>query len=141
MKVMSERLWGAGRRITWTWTARFSRPYGKMRPATSSPGSQAVADAGGSLWRPRRASRGAVAFELTASQLLSTVINVAQNKWDWGELGPELLPWDELATTRARRSGVHERNGHATPGFFEQVYELIIEANRNRVRSATSNVP
>ena len=104
-----------------------------MRPTTSSPGSQAVADAGGSLWRPRRASRGAVAFELTASQLLSTVINVAQNKWDWGELRPELLPWDELATAPARRSEVHDRNGEAPPRFVEEVYGLIIEANRYRV--------
>src|SRR5437667_9176859 len=110
MKVMSERLWGAGRRITWTSTARFSRPYGKMRPATSSRGSQAVADAGGSLWWPRRASHGAVAFELTASQLLSAVINVEQNKWHWGELRPELLPWDDSAIARASRSADYQRS-------------------------------
>ena len=134
MKVMSERLWGAGRRITWTSTARFSRPYGKMRPATSSPGSQAVADAGGSFWRPRRASHGAVAFELTASQLLSAVINVAQNKWHWGELRPELLPWDEPAIARASRSAdADDRNGEAPPRFFEEVYGLIVEADRYRV--------
>ena len=86
------------------YTARFSRPCGQMRPAASMPGLQALADAGGSLWQPRRASRGAVTFELTSSELLSAVINVAQNKWEWGELGPEVLLGDEFAIARARRS-------------------------------------
>ena len=115
------------------YTARFSRPCGKMRPAASTPGLQAVADAGGSPWQSRRASRGAVTFELTASQLLSAVVNVAQNKWQWGELGPELLPWDEPAFARARLSAdTRDRTGQAPPWFFEEVYALIIEANRYR---------
>ena len=105
-----------------------------MRPATSSPGSQAVADAGGSLWWPRRASHGAVAFELTASQLLSAVINVEQNKWHWGELRPELLPWDDSAIARASRSAdADDPIGEAPPRFFEEVYGLIVEADRYRV--------
>ncbi len=105
-----------------------------MRPATSSPGSQAVADAGGSFWRPRRASHGAVAFELTASQLLSAVINVEQNKWHWGELRPELLPWDDSAIARASRSAdADDPIGEAPPRFFEEVYGLIVEADRYRV--------
>jgi len=75
-----------------------------------------------------------VAFELTASQLLSAVINVAQNKWHWGELRPELLPWDEPAIARASRSAdADDRNGEAPPRFFEEVYGLIVEANRYRV--------
>ena len=63
-----------------------------------------VADAGGSPWQSGRDSPGAVTFELTASELLSAVINVAQNKWEWGELGPEVLLGDEFAIARARRS-------------------------------------
>ena len=113
-----------------------------MRPAASTSGLQTVADAGASPWEPRRTSRGAVILELSASELLSTVINVVQNKWEWGELGPEVLPGDEFANAWVRRSAeTHNRNGQAPPRFFEEVYELIIEANRNRVRSATSNVP
>ena len=104
-----------------------------MRPAASTPGLQVVADAGGSPWQSRRASRGAVTFELTASQLLSAVVNVAQNKWQWGELGPELLPRDEFGVARARSSAeTHNRNGQALAGF-EEVYEMIVEANRYRV--------
>ena len=97
-----------------------------------------MADAGGSPWQPRRASPGAVTFELTASELLSAVINVAQNKWEWGELGPEVLLGDEFAIGRSRTSAdTHHRNGQAPPGFFEEVYALIIEANRYRARLAT----
>jgi len=104
-----------------------------MRPAASMPGLQALADAGGSLWQPRRASRGAVTFELTSSELLSAVINVAQNKWEWGELGPE---GDEFAIALAGRSAeTHNRNGQAPPRFFEEVFELIIEANRYQLSS------
>jgi len=107
-------------------------------PAASRSGVQTVADAGASPWEPRRASRGAVTFELTASQLLSAVVNVAQNKWAWGELGPELLPRDKPAIARSRTSAdTHHRNGQAPPGFFEEVYALIIEANRYRARLAT----
>ena len=99
--------------------------------AVSTPGWQAVADAGGSPWPPCRASRGAVTFELTASQLLSAVVNVAQNKWQWGELGPE---GDEFAIAWSGRSAeTHNRNGQAPPRFFEEVFELIIEANRYRL--------
>jgi hypothetical protein len=101
-------------------------------------GLQAVADADGSPWQPRRASRGAGTFELTASQLLSAVINVVQNKWDWRELDSELLSWDQFATARARRpSETRDRNRQAPPRFFEEVYELIIEANRYRASLAT----
>ncbi len=81
-----------------------------MRPATSSRGSQAVADAGGSLWWPRRASH------------------------DWGELRPELLPWDDSAIARASRSAdADDPIGEAPPRFFEEVYGLIVEADRYRV--------
>ncbi|TMB67296.1 MAG: hypothetical protein E6J43_08940 [Chloroflexi bacterium] len=99
---------------------------------------QTVAEAGASHWEPRRASRGAVILELTTSELLSTVINVVQNKWEWGELGPEVLLGYEFAIARSRTSaGTHHRNGQAPPGFFEEVYALIIEANRYRARLAT----
>ena len=103
-----------------------------------------MADAGGSPWQARRARRGAVTLELTASELLSMVINVAQNKWDWRELGPELLPWDEFGVARARRSAeTNNRNGQALAGFFAEVDEMIVEANRHRVsvRRATPNLP
>src|SRR5437667_8346333 len=114
--------------------ARSPRLCGKMRPAASTPGFRAVADAGGSLCEPRRASRGAVILELNATELLSAVINVAQNKWEWGELNPDLLPWAEFGTARGRRlAETHDRNGQGLPGFFEEVYELILEANRRRV--------
>ena len=112
--------------------------------AVSTPGWQAVADAGGSPWPPCRASRGAVTFELTASQLLSAVVNVAQNKWQWVELGLELLPRDEFGVARALRSAeTQNRNGQALAGFCEEVYEMIVEANRHRVsvRRATPNLP
>jgi hypothetical protein len=83
-----------------------------------------------------------VTLELTASELLSTVINVAQNKWDWRELGPGLLPSDEFGAAPARRSAeTHDRKRQALAGFFEEVYGMIIEANRHRVRLATSNLP
>ena|SRR5213593_331349 len=87
--------------------------------AVSTPGWQAVADAGGSPWPPCRASRGAVTFELTASQLLSAVVNVAQNKWQWGELGPE---GDEFA--------IHGRAG--------QQKHIIETAKRRHVSSKKS---
>ncbi len=89
--------------------------------AVSTSGWQAVADVGGSFWQPRRARRGAVTLELTATKLLSMVINVAQNKWEWGELGPE---GDEFAIAGAGRSAeTHNRNGQAPPRSFEEVYE------------------
>ena len=103
-----------------------------------------MADAGGSPWQARRARRGAVTLELTASELLSMVINVAQNKWDWRELGPELLPWDEFRVARARRSAeTNNRNGQALAGFCEEIYEMIIAANRYRLSSGrqSRNLP
>ncbi len=73
-------------------------------------------------------------LELTSSELLSAVINVAQNKWDWRELGPELLASDEFGVARALRSAeTQNRNGQALAGFCEEVYEMIVEANRYRV--------
>ena len=134
MTVVSERLgnWEAG-------SLRCIQPgspdvAGRCGPAPSTPRLQAVADAGGSPWQPRRASPGAVTLELTASELFSAVINIAQNKWDWRELGPELLPWDQPAIARASRSAdADDRNGEAPPRFFEEVYGLIVEADRYRV--------
>src|SRR5437870_8808547 len=144
MTVVSERLgnWEAG-------SLRCIQPgspdvAGRCGPAPSTPRLQAVADAGGSPWQPRRASPGAVTLELTASELFSAVINIAQNKWDWRELGPELLASVEFGVARALRSAeTHNRNGQALAGFCEEIYEMIIAANRYRLSSGrqSRNLP
>ena len=84
--------------------------------------------------RPTAARRGEVTLESTASELLSAIINIVQNMWNVDDVDPDLFLGLASWVAGARRSprSARGRARRTQPGMLEELYEMIIEANRWR---------
>ena len=84
--------------------------------------------------RPTAARRGEVTLESTASELLSAIINIVQNKWNVEDVDPDLFLGLASWVAGARRSprSARGRARRTQPGMLEELYEMIIDANRWR---------